>query len=360
MLRILAVTNLYPTPYFPTLGTFVEQQIKGLRQIGLDVDVMFINRIEKGMKEYLKLGGPVRARVASFQPDIVHVMYGGVMADKVTCAVSDRPVIVSFCGADLLGEPLVGYVRTFIARYGVWASHRAARRASGIVVKSRNLQDALPDDIDRSKIRIIPNGVNLERFKPMDKSEARRVLGWQEESAVVLFVTLSGHSRKRPDLAQEAVLRIKGCDRRVDFQIMQGVPHKRVPLWLNASDVLILTSVQEGGVNVVKEAMACNLPIVSVDVGDVRERLNGVRLCAITEPTPEALGHALGEILRHGGRSDGRDHLRDLTLVAVAERLKQFYLHTLRNYGGKTVDLNSPDRIARTNGLSRHNTRLEA
>ena len=144
MLRILAVTNIYPTPQAPSLGTFVEQQIRGIRQIGLDVDVMFLDRAQRGMGVYLGLGPQIRAKIANFRPDLVHVMYGGVMADKVTRAIADRPTIVSFCGSDLLGEPLSGILRKLIAGYGVMASYRAARRACGIVVKSKNLQDALP------------------------------------------------------------------------------------------------------------------------------------------------------------------------------------------------------------------------
>jgi len=345
-LRVLAVTNLYPTPQMPTLGTFMEQQIKGLRQIGLDVDVMFINRAQRGVSAYLRLDRHVCDRVLSFQPDVIHVMYGGIMADRITCTVQDRPVVVSFCGTDLLGQPLVGCLRKSVSALNVWASWRAARRAEGIVVKSKNLQNALPEDVDHSKVRIIPNGVDLERFKLMKKSEARQILGWRRESAVALFVTVRGHPRKRPGLAKEAVSRIRGCDRPVDFRIMQGVPHEEVPLWLNASDVLLLTSFHEGGVNTVKEAMACNLPIVSVDVGDVRERLEGVRSCAIVKPDPDALARALGEVLRFGGRSNGRDRLSELTLVAVAERLNQLYMDVLRDRWGEIVDFSCPPPVS--------------
>jgi len=348
MLRILAVTNLYPAPSTPVSGTFIEQQVKGLKQIGLDVDVMYVNRIHGGMKEYRNLGARVRPRIAAFQPDIVHVMYGGVMADQITRAVHDRPIVVSFCGADLLGEPLVGYVRTFISKYGVWSSYKAARRAHGIVVKSKNLYDLLPLDIDRSRVKIIPNGVDLERFKPMEKKEARRILGWPMEPAVILFATVRGHVKKRPELAQAAVARTK-CDRPVELRVMQGVPHEQVPLWLNASDALILTSINEGSVNIIKEGLACNLPIVSVDVGDVRERLNGVQLSAIAEPTPEVLGHKLSEILQHGGRSDGRSHLQDLTITAIAERIKQVYLQVLSSYRGEAINL---DRLRRVDHLT--------
>jgi len=176
-MRILAVTNTYPTPQSPEFGTYVEQQIKGLKQIGLDVDVMFVDRVHRGVGVYLGLGRRVRARVAAVQPELVHVMYGSVMADEVTRAVNDRPRVVSFCGADLLREPFRSYLKTVMAQYAIVASRRAARRATGIVVKSQNLYDALPNDVDRSKVQLIPNGIDLERFKPLNREACRARLG---------------------------------------------------------------------------------------------------------------------------------------------------------------------------------------
>src|SRR4051812_40145732 len=169
-MRILVVTNAYPTPETPGSGTFIEQQIKGLKDIGLAVDIVFVNRAQNGMKAYLGLRQKIRHAVTEFCPDIVHVMYGGVIADQVTRNVEDRPVIVSFCGSDLFGENMSGAVRKLVSRYGIRASYRAARLAAGIIVKSKNLYAALPRDIDFSKVRIIPNGVDLDLFKPLDRT----------------------------------------------------------------------------------------------------------------------------------------------------------------------------------------------
>jgi glycosyltransferase involved in cell wall biosynthesis len=325
MLRVLAVTNLYPTRHSPTSGTFIEQQIEGLRRIGVTVDILFCDRGHGGKKVYVGLRRQLHNRLGAFKPHIIHVMYGGVMARKVTTAVRHTPVIVSFCGTDLLGEPLVPIYSRLIRQYGVWASYKAARLASAIIVKAKNLQSALPSDIDASKVHVIPNGVNLDRFKPMDRERARCILGWPSDTAVVLFVTVAGHPRKRLGLAMEAFNRMNVCDFKTQFHVMQGVPHDQVPLWLNASDVLLLTSVHEGGVNIVKEAMACNLPIVSVDVGDVRERLLGVRSSMIVDEDPEMLARAMRQILCRHERSDGRSHLSDLTITKVARRLIEVY-----------------------------------
>ena len=179
-MRILAVTNMYPTKETPTLGTFIEQQIKGLREIGLEVETMLVNRARDGMSVYLNVPSQLRTKVESFDPDLVHVMYGGVMAAQVSRS-NVRPMIVTFHGSDLLGQQLSGIFRKFIVGLGVRASWRAAQQASRIVVVSRNLQTALPKDINLSNVTVIPCGIDLERFQPIDRDICRKQLGWDPD-----------------------------------------------------------------------------------------------------------------------------------------------------------------------------------
>jgi teichuronic acid biosynthesis glycosyltransferase TuaC len=331
-MRILAVTNIYPTRQTPASGTFVEQQIKGLRQVGLDVDVMFIDRAQRGMSVYLGLGRQISARIANFKPDLVHVMYGGVMADQVTRAVNNPPVIVSFCGSDLLGQHLSGPLRKLIARYGIQASHGAARRACGIVVKSENLQHALPGDVNQSKVRIIPNGIDLERFKPLDRDICRNRLGWNADRFHILFPTNSGDPVKRFDLAWVAVEIVNHSGIKADLHQLRSVPHDEVPIWLNASDVVLLTSLHEGSPNIIKEALACDLPVVSVDIGDVRERIQGIEGCYLASSEPSDLAAELCSVYTGLRRVAGRIKMQELSLERIALRLKEFYEEVLMSY----------------------------
>ena len=324
-LRILAVTNVYPSTDAPASGTFVEQQLKGLRQIGLNVDVMVVDRLERGMSCYLGLGRKVQARMVSCQPDLVHVMYGGVMADMVTRAVGDVPTVVSFCGSDLLGELLSGPVRKFVSRYGVMASHKAARRATGIIVKSQNLRDALPNHVDHSKVRIIPNGIDLERFRPLSQETCRARLGWNANHFHVLFPTNGGDPVKRPHLARSAIDRVIRSGIPAELHYLCGVAHDEVPLWLNASDSLLLTSLHEGSPNIVKEALACNIPIVSVDVGDVRERVQGIDGCYIALAESGDLATKLSLVHNSSRRVSARVKMHALSLERIARRLKEVY-----------------------------------
>jgi len=337
MLRILAVTNMYPTPRHPALGTFVEQQIEGLRRIGLVVDLMFVNRWEKGIGSYLTIRTGLRNHIKQFQPDVVHVMYGGILAEEVTRVCENRPTIISLCGSDILGELLSGPMRRIVSECGVLASHIAARRAFGIVVKSRNLEEALPATVDRSKIRIIPNGIDLERFKPLEQAACRKQLRWESNTFHVLFPTNAGDPRKRLGLAQAAIDIANRSGLNAELHQLRGVPHEEVPVWLNASDVVLLTSLHEGSPNVVKESLACDVPIISVDVGDVRELISGVQGCYMALPNAQDLGAKLHLVGSNRGKIAGRRKVEQLSLERTALNLRTFYLEVLESYQRQPV-----------------------
>jgi teichuronic acid biosynthesis glycosyltransferase TuaC len=336
-MRILAVTNLFPTPRLPTMGTFVEQQIVGLQRIGLEVDLMVVNRAEKGMGSYFTMGAALRERIGQFQPDVVHVMYGGVLAERVTSIVTERPVLISFCGSDLLGEQLSGVLRRIVSECGVLASHIAAKRAVGIIVKSRNLEEVLPVSVDRSKVKIIPNGISLKRFIPLDQLDCRKKLGWSLNKFHVLFPANAGDPVKRPFLAQAAIEAANRLGLNAEMHQLRGVPHEEVSIWLNASDAVLLTSLHEGSPNIIKEALACDVPVVSVDVGDVPERISGIDGCHIALPNSDDLAAKLYLVRERGGRIAGRERMQQISLEQTSLKLRSFYLEVLESYQRRTV-----------------------
>lgn len=320
------------------MGTFVEQQVLGLRCSGLDVDVMLVDRYERGMRSYLSMGAELTSRIEQFRPDVVHAMYGGVLAERVTRIVKDRPTVVSFCGSDLLGELLSGPIRRVASECGIFASLVAARRADGVIVKSRNLEEALPATVIRSKVRVIPNGIDLERFKPLDEVDCRNKLGWDPNRFHVLFpANVGGDPRKRLYLAQAAVDNANRSGVKAELHQLRGVPHEEVPIWLNASDVVLLTSLHEGSPNIIKEALACDLPVVSVDVGDVRERIDGIEGCHIALPDPDDLGIKLSLVAANKGRIAGRAKMQSLSLEQTALHLGSFYREIVESYQRQSV-----------------------
>ncbi len=324
-MRVLAVTNMYPTATDRGSGTFVEQQIQGLRQIGLDVEVLLVERASKGREIYRGLDKLIASRIEEFQPNLIHSMYGGVMAEVVTRVVAEKPVVVSFCGTDLLGGSFFKLFKRLTVHLGVFASHLAAKRAQGIIVKSRNLMDALPKGTDLTKVWVIPNGIDLGRFRPLDRNESCRKLGWNADHFHVLFTDHGNRPRKRIELANAVTATLRRSGLAAELHQLSGVPHYEVPVWLNASDVVLLTSFHEGSPNVVKEALACNRPVVSTDVGDVRERIEGIEGCYIASPCAGDLAEKL-KLVSNGVRSvNGRAQMKELSLDRIASRIADVY-----------------------------------
>lgn len=325
-MRALIVTNMYPTPARPHAGTFIAAQVNSLRDIGVELDVWHVDRQEKGRAVYRGVSGEARRLVAAYEPDLVHVQYGGVLASQITRAIRDRPVLVSFCGDDLLGSPGGSRLDLVAGGFNILASRRAAARAAGIVVKSRNLFEALPRTVDRrERVWILPNGVDLSRFRPLDQRDCQRRLGWDSARKHVLFPASPDRTEKRFSLAEAAVTQLDGGTGHTELHSLAGVEHAGVPIWLNAADVVLLTSSREGSPNAIKEALACNAPVVSVDVGDVAERVEGVAGCYLAEATPADLADKLRCVFEGAGRSNGQERMSELSLERVAAKLRDVY-----------------------------------
>jgi teichuronic acid biosynthesis glycosyltransferase TuaC len=324
-MRVLAITNMYPTLTAPSNGVFVEQQIRGLSAIGLQVRVVHINRRQEGPFTYFRMAPRIKAALSEFQPDVTHIMYGGVMADRVLRWHHVRPTAVTFHGSDLLGENLSGLARRMISRYGVRCSERAARRADAVIVVARHLATRLAQVRNQAAIQLIPCGIDLERFKPMDRAACQKELGWSAGAFNVLFASSNGDPVKRPWLAEAAVSELKRQGTPAILHYLTGIANAEVPCWLNASDALLLTSLHEGSPTVVKEALGCGLPVVSVKVGDVAERIGNVEGCFLAEAAPVDLAAKLGLVRKRGTRLNGSVALQELSHLHVAHRLRRCY-----------------------------------
>jgi len=173
---------------------------------------------------------------------------------------------------------------------------------------------------------VIPNGVDRSMFQPLPHEEARRKVGWPSGVPIVLFTGDPALTTKRFPLAVQAVAFASRAVGAIRLEVSDRSEPDAMPLLMNASDALILTSVSEGSPSVVKEAMACNLPVVATDVGDIREMTRGASLCHVCEPSPDALGAALVDVLRaRPRRSDGRDRTLDLDSALIASRIRAVF-----------------------------------
>ena len=208
----------------------------------------------------------------------------------------------------------------------------AAWRAQSLVVKSHNLLSALPAPL-RSRAEIIPNGVDDKVFTPLGRTDARSKLGWTESQPIVLFNTgVNVHNRimrvvKNLPLAQATMTELRKSHPVAKLEMLSFTPQADVALKMTAADCLLVTSIHEGSPNIVKEAMACNLPVVTVPCGDVEERLAGVQPGSVAAYDAAQLATSIRQVLERGGRSNGRDELvrQGLTACAVAAQLGRLY-----------------------------------
>jgi glycosyltransferase involved in cell wall biosynthesis len=149
------------------------------------------------------------------------------------------------------------------------------------------------------------------------------------DKSFVLFAANPDNPIKRYTLAKEAVALLKSRFD-VELVVVFRAPHEQMPLYMNACDVLILTSAHEGSPTVVKEALACNLPIVSVDVGDIRsqiERINGCVLCS--DCSAETIASGLAEVLQVHDRIRSRSSISALNSATIANQIINVYWSAL-------------------------------
>ena len=241
--------------------------------------------------------------------DVVHANYG--LTAPFALAQPTRPVVFTPWGTDLFGgRPWL----TALSRMG-------ARGADAVVLPSRACAAAVPGEHP-----VVPFGVDLDRFRPVDRTEARERVGWDTDERVVLFPYEPTRPEKDYGRARRAV---EAADADADLRVLTGVPHEEMPLYMNASDAVLVTSKREVGPMVVKEAAACNVPVVSTDVGFVRETLAGVSNSAVCADE-SALVDGLEAVLDGERRSDGREAVDGLGVDRMGERLAAVYRRASR------------------------------
>ena len=275
-MRILVVTAMYPHAKNPASGVFVATQVEGLRQRGHHVDIVHIYGY-RSKWNYVKGAIEVLQRTWRGRYDVVHAHYG--LSAFFAIIRWRTPLVVTLHGSDAL----VGTVQPLLSRI-------ACRFANGVIAVSSQIQRAFGGTI-------IPCGIDLRRFRAGSREESRRALGLRLEDCLVLFPFDPGRPVKRHPLAVRAVEIARRSIPGIRLWVVHGVPHERMPLYFRSANALILCSSSEGSPTVVKEALACGLPVVACDVGDVRDQLHGVRTSKIVDPTEVALANAICEVV---------------------------------------------------------------
>ena len=312
-----------PTATNPNTTAPQARQMASLRAAGVEVEVLEVRGLPK--LKYLQALRRLHQRVG--EVDLVHPHYG--FCGWLARCQRRKPVVVSFMGDDLLGTPDArGRVKP-LSRLVVQLNRCFARTVDAVVVKSREMAEV----VQPVRAHVVANGVDMDLFRPVAARAARAELGWPEGVRYVLFAGNPANPRKGYPLAEATIALTK---QRVDAPLklvaLRNVPPERVPLYMNACDAMLMTSLIEGSPNVVKEAMACNLPVVSVPVGDVAELFDGAAGYRLCPRDAHALADALVASLTERQNVEGRLALqrKRLDLESVAQRLLTIYADVLK------------------------------
>ena len=321
-LRILMVTSDWLWNSWGGPAVFIARQVEFLRREGVHVD-LFPFRGARQPSNYVAAWQEVQRRLDFGSYDLVHAQFG---QSGLTALPRRLPLVVTFRGDDL--EGIIGESGRYVPAGWLLRliSRTVARHADAAIVVSEHMKRHLPGSVDA---HVLPSGIDLDLFRPEPQDEARHRLGLRPGERLVLFVGNPELARKRYRLAQQAVDLV---NRTIPTRLVVGWerPHQEIAALMNACDALVCTSMQEGSPNAVKEALACNLPVVSVPVGDVPLRLAGVEGCELcANERVETIAAGIERVLRRGGRSKGRKAVENLDERLLTLRLIEIYRSVL-------------------------------
>lgn len=278
-----------------------------LKKVG--VDVLYFDIKGKGFFGYLHNLFRLRKCIKTAKPELIHAHYSfsGFLAALTFCG---KPVVISLMGSDVKSDRKFRFL-IYIFYHLFWAK---------TIVKSADMQHVL----GLKNVMVIPNGVDLDLFFEMDKIEARKKLNWPSEERIVLFASDPNRPEKNFNLAKEA---IRLADSSIKIMYLNGVDPEQVNYYYNAADVVLLTSLWEGSPNVVKEAMACNRPIITTNVGDVSWVIGKTSGCYVTNFDATVISERIKYCLDHITKSEGNTRILDLKLdsISIAKRILEVY-----------------------------------
>jgi glycosyltransferase involved in cell wall biosynthesis len=300
MLRILIVCRIHSGQISP----FITEQVNSLKSLGVEVEYFLVD--QKGIFGYLKKRQDLLKKIKAYKPELIHAHYGlsGLLANLQ----KKVPVVTTYHGSDInntLVFPL-SRICMMLSVYNIFVSAKNQKKSG---IKKNN--------------SIIPCGVDLNLFVPMKKEEAKNKIKLDKNKKYVLFAGAFQNEVKNSKLAIEAVSMFPD----VELLELNGYTREQVAILMNAVDVALMTSFTEGSPQFIKEAMACNCPIVSVQVGDVPEVIANLEGCYISTYDPKDVAGKLNLAIDFAKRTDGRKRIIELKLDTenVAKRILGIY-----------------------------------
>jgi teichuronic acid biosynthesis glycosyltransferase TuaC len=308
-MRALIVTNMYPSPRHPALGSFVRDQVEALRRIPeLELELFAFD--PGGARAYLTAAR--RLKRSKERYDIVHAHFGLTAWPALAAGGSKHAVTLH--GTDL-------------AHPRSRAITLAALRFTDLVAAvSEPLANEIPRWATRNRpAAVLPCGVDTRRFHPIPRAQAREALGLPRDQPCLLFPSNPARKEKRID-------RARAVAQEIPLLTLHDVDPQQVPLWVNAANAVLVPSEREGFGLAVLEALACDVPVLATPVGIAPEVLADLpgSYCGPFEPA--AWREALQTHVAHPDpRIDGRDRAERFSTDRMAAQVLAAWQGLVRN-----------------------------
>jgi len=322
--RVLVVTSQWPTSRFPERVPFLVREVNAIRDAGIDIDVFHYSG-GFNLRAYVTAVSRLRQLTKKKQYDLIHGQFG--VGGLPALFTRKHPLVVTYQGSDLNGIYSTSGQLTIQGLVLRRVSQLVSIFADEIILVSRSMARYLP----RKKFYVIPGGIDLEAFRPQPKQYACERLNIPPNRRYILFAGGTNNPIKRYELAKQTIEIVKRQHDDVELLVANGVSPSDMPLYLNAASALLLTSSREGSPNIVKESLACDCPVASVNVGDIEERIGQISGCAISATdTAEAIAEALQKVLSSSQPFKGRHAVCSLDLKSTATRIIDVYASALQ------------------------------
>ncbi len=305
-MKILVVcSGNYKDFNFEIHQAFIADQIRVCKSIDRQICFDLFCVKGSGYKGYLQNLSKINRKVDQFKPDLIHA-HGGHIG-LLCCLQRIKPVITTFHGSDIN-----------IPKNRVLSSIASILSAASIYVSA---QLAVKCFFKSKRFFIIPCGVDFDVFSPIEKNRAKLELGINSSQNYILFSSSFENHVKNFTLASSALLLIP----KTSIKEISGRTRQEVNLLINGAELLLMTSFTEGSPQIIKEAMACNCPIVATDVGDIREVVKGTKGCFLTGFDPKDVAEKIKLALAFKGRTNGREKIAHLDNRFIAQKIINVY-----------------------------------
>ena len=291
------------------VSAFITEQVASLKKKGIKADFFLIKGKLLG---YLMSVFMLRELLKNSKYNIVHAHFG--LSGLVAVQQRICPVVISFIGSDVNRnvQRILSRIAMRLSFYNIFVDQRLSKKMNATKSYSN-----------------IPFGVDFDKnFFPMSKKQCRKKLNLNLKSKIVLFSSRFNHPDKNYDLARSAVKLLENVEL---IELSDKYSREQVCFLLNACDLVLMTSLREGSPQVIKEAMACNCPIVSTNVGDVKDVIDGTKGCYITTFDPIDVADKIKLAFAFNKKTDGREKIKHLDNNIIAEKVISVYNKILFN-----------------------------